>query len=434
MAAARKPNRLQAMVLGLLGLDHVWQAEGSGVAESSAGQMVSTHGVLTLSAAWGCTRLIAETIATLPLSLYEKTPAGPQKAGMHPLQLAISSRPNADATAAVFWEAVVASMLLRGRAPIEKLMIGGRIVGLQFLNPDRLTKSRMPDGSAGQMYNDPDKGRRLIPQSRIWTIPGFSLDGKNGVSVIQYGANVFGAAMAADQAAGTTFKNGLMPRTWFKYPQGLKDNQREDARELITGRLAGAVNAGRPAILEHGMEVGTIGINPDDAQLLESRGFSVEEVCRWFRVPPFMVGHSEKSTSWGSGIEQQMIGFLTFTLQPWLKRIEQSISKDLLAPAEALRYYPKYNVEGLLRADSAARAAFYSQMVNNGIFTRDDCRGKEELPPMGGNAAVLTVQSAMVPLDQLGASTDADATRNALRAFLGMADTPHPATQPPGQD
>src|SRR5690606_21817692 len=133
--------------------------------------------------------------------------------------------------------------------------------------------------------------------------------------------------------ANNTFKNGLHQTTYFKYPTALRAEQREDARRAIK-IISGALNAGEPAILEAGMEAGTIGINPTDAQLLESRAFSVEEICRWFRVPPFMVGHSEKSTSWGTGIEQQMIGFLTFTLAPWLRRIEQAISKDLLTPAE----------------------------------------------------------------------------------------------------
>src|SRR5690606_3164275 len=142
----------------------------------------------------------------------------------------------------------------------------------------------------------------------------------------------------------------------------------------------------------------------------------------WFRVPPFMVGHSEKSTSWGTGIEQQMIGFLTFTLGPWLKRIEQAISKDLLTPAERLRYYPKFSVEGLLRADSAGRAAFYSAMINNGVLTRDEVRQLEDREPMGGNAAVLTVQSAMTTLDAIGGAGDANQARAALRAFLGVED------------
>ena len=202
------------------------------------------------------------------------------------------------------------------------------------------------------------------------------------------------------------------------YPKVLSKEQRTDARELIEGRLSGAVNAGKPAILEADMEVGTIGINPKDAQLLESRSFSVEEICRWFGVPPHMVGHSEKSTSWGTGIEQQVLGFLTFTLMAWMRRIEQAISKDLLSPADRLRFYPKFNVEGLLRADSAGRAAFYGAMVDKGIYTRDEVREKEDLPPMGGNAAVLMTQTAMAPLDTLGQSTVGDQAKNALASWL----------------
>lgn len=167
-----------------------------------------------------------------------------------------------------------------------------------------------------------------------------------------------------------------------------------------------------------------ITLNPEDAQMLESRSFSIEEICRWFRVPPFMVGHSEKSTSWGSGIEQQMIGFLTFTLAPWLRRVEQAISKDLLTPGERTRYYPKFAVEGLLRADSAARGAFYSVMVNNGILTRDEVRELEDREPMGGNAAVLTVQTALAPLDSLGTNADAAQARAALMSWLRDPETP----------
>src|SRR5690606_24014241 len=122
----------------------------------------------------------------------------------------------------------------------------------------------------------------------------------------------------------------------------------------------------------------------------------------WFRVPPWMVGHAGNASNWGTGIEQQMIGFLTFTLRPWLTRIEQAINKDLLSPADQLRFYAEFNIEGLLRADSAGRASYLSTLVNNGLMTRDEGRGKENLPPMGGNANVLTVQSAMIPIDQLG--------------------------------
>lgn len=368
---------------------------------SSSGVVVNEQAMLSLSAVWACARLISETIATLPLSMYEKTSTGKRIATQHPLQFIIHDQPNADSTASVFWESVVAAMLLRGTARCEKLMVGERHVGLLFLAPNRLAITRKSDGTCQYNYTDENGKQRVIPASRIYTIPGFSLDGKNGVSVVSAGANVFGSALSADSAANKTFENGLLPTTYFKMDRVLQKGQREEFRESLKD-VTGAINAGKSPLLEGGMSADTIGINPNDAQLLESRAFSVEEICRWFRVPPFMVGHSEKSTSWGTGIEQQMIGFLTFTLAPWLKRIEQSISKDLLSPVDRLRYYPKYSVEGLLRADSAGRSAFYGAMVDRGIFTRDECRELEDRAPMGGNAAVLTVQAAMVPLDDLG--------------------------------
>lgn len=415
---AQNVGRLRSAVLNWLGApfgltDAAWGRLG---ASNTAGVAVNEGSVLRLSAAWACARLISETTATMPLGMYERTSNGKRPAPNHSLHFIIGSQPNVDTISAVFWESVVTAMLLRGNAHCEKLMLGDRLVGLRFLYPGRLQRVKLTGGSYEYRYTEDNGQQRVIPESRIWMIPGWSLDGKNGVSVIHYGAQVFGSAIATDEAASGTFKRGLMPTTWFKYPKLLKPDQRKEAREFIENRLSGAINAGRPAILEQDMEVGTIGINPVDAQLLESRAFSVEEVCRWFRVPPWMVGHTDKGSNWGTGLEQQMIGFLVFTLGPWLKRIEQSISKDLLTPADRLRYYPKFNVEGLLRADSAARSAFYSVMVNNGILTRDEVRELEDREPMGGNAGVLTVQTALTPLDQLGR----DGNASALLQMLGQ--------------
>lgn len=417
----KRPGKIRSAFLNWLGVPGTltdpewWAAFG---AHSDAGQNVTPDSALKLSAVWACTRLIAETISTLPLSMYERTPGGKRLAD-HPLQMVIHDMPNTDSTASVFWESMVAAMLLRGNGRAEKLMSGSRVIGLAFLDPCRLVPSRRGDGTREWRYTEKDGKQRVISNDRIWRVPGFSLDGEDGVSVIRYGANVFGSAQAASSAADGTFDRGLMPTTYFKFPAFLKPEQRAEFRDNLT-KISGAINAGKPALLEGGMDTGTIGINPVDAQLLESRSFSVEEICRWFRVPPFMVGHAEKSTSWGTGIEQQMIGFLTFTLAPWLRRIEQAISKDLLTPAERLRYYPKFSVEGLLRADSAGRASFYAAMVNNGVLTRDEVRELEDRQAMGGNAGVLTVQSAMTTLDSIGSTTDAEATRAAMRAFLGF--------------
>lgn len=423
---AQKVGRIRAAVLGWLGAPFgltdadAWARFG---VTSSAGISVNNQNILQLSAVWACTRLISETIGTLPLGMHESTRNGKRPAPQHPLDFILGTQPNSDAVPSVFWESVVAAMLLRGNAHCEKLMVGNRLVGLDFLYPGRLSVTPKGDGSKEYRYTDNNGRQRIIPASRIWTIPGFSLDGKTGVSVIHYGSQVFGAALATDEAAAGTFKRGLMPTTWFKYPKLMKDNQREDARKFITERASGAINSGTPLILENEMEVGTIGINPRDAQLLESRAFGVEEVCRWFRTWPGLIGHAANGqTMFGTGVEQMMIWFLVATINPWVRRIEQAIVKDLLLPQERSRYYPKFVVEGILRADSAARAAFYSVMVNNGILTRDEVRELEDRAPMGGNAAVLTVQTALAPLNELGKSAGRalSAVEAVQKAYLGV--------------
>jgi len=386
--------------------------------DNEAGVTVTAKSIMQVDAVWSCVRLISETIATLPLSVYERTSAGKQVATQHRLHFVIHDQPNIDSTAAVFWEAIVAAMLLRGAGRAEKLYAGPSVIGLAFLDPDKLTITCDINGRNIYRYRKKDGSNREIPESRIWTVPGFTLDGENGVSVVAYGAKVFGAAMAAEKAAAQTFRNGLLQTIYYKIDQFLSPEQRKDFKK----NLSGAIERGEAPLLEGGTSAATLGINPSDAQLLESRAFSVESICRWFRVPPWMVGHTEKSTSWGTGIEQQMIGFLTFTLSPWLRRIEQAISKDLLTPAERIRYYPKFAVEGLLRADSAGRAAFYGVMVDKGILTRDEVRELEDRPPMGGNAAVLTVQSAMTTLDAIGSPAEMVQARAALRSLLGLAD------------
>ena len=403
---SKKPGRIKAAVLGWLGVpvgltdDGFWSQFGVNV----AGQQVSEHTILQLSAVWACARIIAETISTLPLGLYEKTEAGRVSANGHPLYSIIHARPNADSTASVFWEAMIVAMLLRGNAFAEMKVINGRLVALVFLAPCNLSITKDTAGNRIYRYATSDGGQRIIPESKIFRIPGFTTNGSWGLSAIEYGAGVFGSALAAANAANNTFDNGLSKTVAFKIDRILKPDQRADFRKSVDA-ISGAINAGKPAVLEGGMDVETVGINPKDAQLLESREFSVEEICRWFRVPPHMVGHTGNSTSWGTGIEQQMIGFLTFTLRPWLTRIEQAINKDLLSPSEQARLYAEFSIEGLLRADSTGRSAYLSTMVNNGLMTRDEGRAKENLAPKGGNADVLTVQTALIPIDQLGQTT-----------------------------
>ena len=142
-------------------------------------------------------------------------------------------------------------------------------------------------------------------------------------------------------------------------------------------------------------------MNPADAQMLENRSFNVEDICRWFRVPPFMVGHTEKSTSWGSGLEQQGQGFATYTLKPYLDRIESAIQKKLIPVKDQFTYFAEFNLDGLLRADAEGRAKSYATGLQNGYYSRDEVRAKENMGKIPGGD-VYTVQANLLPLDKIG--------------------------------
>lgn len=407
MKQLKKPGRVKAALLEWLGVPidlmnvEFWEQFGN---NRVAGQTITQGTVMQLSTVWACVRLIAETISTLPLQLYERLPNGErQLANKHPLYSILHGQPNIDSTSAVFWEAMIVAMLMGGNGLAEMKFVGPRLVALNFLNPKKLTIDKY-QGKRRYRYTGDDGVQREIAPSKIFRVPGFTIDGDWGVSAIAYGAQVFGSALAAGNAANSTFEKGLMPTIAFSVQGKMAPQQRDDFRDMIR-RITGALNAGESPVLEQGMTAGPLGINPVDAQLLETRQFSVEEICRWFRVPPYMVGHTAGSTNWGTGIEQQMIGFLTFVIAPWLKRIEGYISLTLLSPGDREKYYAEFNVEGLLRADSKTRSEINASEVNNGLATRDEVRRRENKPPMGGNAGILTVQVALTPLDKLGETT-----------------------------
>lgn len=420
----KKPGFIKASVLSWLGVPldlmsgDFWSAFYGN--NSKSGQSVNRDSVMQLSAVWACVRLIAGTLSSLPINLYERTGNGRVIVRDHAVHMMIHNSPNSASTSSVFWESMLSAMLLQGNGFAEKLMFNGRLVGLQFLENIKLKVTKNANGTYTYKYTDNGKTRE-IPAANIFRVPGFTLDGVWGVSAIKYGSTVFGSGLAADEASATTFKNGLMPAVYFSIDRTLKKEQREEFRENLNA-IKGSINSGESPLLEAGMKAETIGIKPSEAQLLETRGYSAEEICRWFLVDPSLVGHAKGVSNYGTGLEQKMIGFVMFCLSYWATRIQQAISKDLLLPTERSRYYAEFNLDALMRGDSAARSAFYSQMTQNGIYTRDDCREKENLPRRGGNADELTVQSNLVPIDQLGKSSVEQNARAALMAFLNMSD------------
>lgn len=398
-----------------------WSAYFGG--QSFTGKRPTVSQVLQLSTGSSCVRLISETAGSLPVSFYErKSDGSSDEAKQHSLYSVLHDQPNADMTAVAFWEVVLASMLLWGNAYVEVVRSAGVVIALNFLHPARVSPRRLKDGSREYRYRDDVLStERVISYESMMHIPAFSLDGICGISPVVYGANVFGTAIETDRASAETFQDSMRSPGVMSVNASMNSQQREDLRAHVK-RVS---EEGGVMIVENGQRFDKLSWDPVSAELLKSREWNVEEICRWFRVDPVMVGHGAKDSNWGTGLEQKMQWFITFTLRPWVRRIEQSISKNLLTPIERLRYFAEFNLEALLRGDSAARAAFYATMTQNGVMTRDQARRKENWPPMGGNAAVLTVQSNLLPIDKLGADkvSDSTAARDALLAWLNVSPT-----------
>ena len=366
-----------------------------------SGSTVGPDSSLKLSAVWACVRLRSQTIASLPLHLRDE---GKNHASAHPLYRLLHSSPNADMTASEFWEAMLASTDLWGNAFALIVWEGRRPVSLTPLNPEKVTVVRASNGDLTYEYTVASRVT-VYTEREILHIKGFTLDGLIGLSPIQFAAETMGGLMDANRAAAREFQNGLKVGGFLKTGAAtLQKEQRDRLRDSLS-QFGRPENAGKWMVLEAGMEpAGAHGIrmNPADAQLLESRYFGIEEICRAFGVPPQLIGHTDKASSWASSLENTNLGFLTYSLRPTLVRIEQAITKKLLLPEERDQYRPKFSVEGLLRADSAARAGFYSQMLQNGVMSRNDVRSLEDLPPVDGGD-VLTVQLNLTTIDKIGA-------------------------------
>ena len=392
----------------------------AGGRDPESGHVVNHKTAMQMATVWACVRLISETISTLPLMVYQRNGESRQIARAHSLYTILHDSPNADMTAVEFWEAIIAQLCLWGNAYCLKTYAGFKLIALDPLRPDLMRVRRELDGSVTYLYSDP-LGLKEYTDAEVWHVKGFGTDGLCGLSPIAYARRSFGAAMAADRASAKMFANGMRPTAVLSMKGFLNKEQRGLMKDKLMDSLFGsAETGGRMMLLEGDTTYVPLSINPMDAQMLETRTFNIEEMCRWFGVPPSMIGHGTAVSNWGTGREQIMLGFLTFALRPYLTRIEQGIKKGLLTAPERLTYFAEFSLEGLLRADTVARSAFYASAGQNGWMTRNEIRRLENLPPMAGGDE-LTVQSNLIPLSLLGKITNtAQAAKSAILSWLGI--------------
>ncbi|MBF6637896.1 phage portal protein [Rouxiella badensis] len=362
---------------------------------------ITDERALQISTVWACVRLISSVTSCLPLDVFETQNDNRQKVGLdNPLARLLRYSPNQYMTAQEFRECMTMQLAFYGNAyALVERNGAGDVISLLPLNSVNMDV-RLEGKKIVYRYKR-DSEYANFTQKDIFHLKGFGFNGLVGMSPIAFATKTAGVAVAMEDQQREFYANGAKsPKILSTGDKVLTKEQRDQLQENFK-EIAGGPVKKRLWILEAGFTAQDIGVSPQDAETMASRKFQVSEIARFFGVPPHLVGDVEKSTSWGTGIEQQNLGFLQYTLEPYLTRWEQSIWRWLVKPSDISRIHAEHNLDGLLRGDSASRATFMTTLVNSGQRTVNEMRRLDNLPPLPGGD-VATRQSQNVPITELG--------------------------------
>lgn len=395
---------------------------------TSSGVTVTADTALKISTVWACVGLISDAVAMLPTVIYEiidQETGDKRRAREHPLYDLLHDQPNANQTAFDYKKMQTAHLLLRGNS-YAYIQPGPRGFADQLipLHPDKMRTEDLPDGRLRYVYTQPVGGPRTYTDDEIMHLRGLTLDGKTGLGVVSHARETMGTAVAREQYGARFFGNNSRPDGVLKTAGKLSTDGAKRMADDWNSVHQGVGKSHRVAVLEEGLEYQAIGLSNRDSQFLELGEFSAEEIAgRWFRVPPHMVGLTSKATSWGSGIEEMSLGFITFTLMPWLTIWEQGIGRDLILATR--KYYARFVREALLMGRLLDRYNAYSIARNNGWLSVNEIRRREDLNGLsnpgadeylkplnmtnldddGAGAVAPSVPAAAMPADMRSAAT-----------------------------
>lgn len=394
---------------------------------SSAGKNVNERSAMQMTAVYSCVRILAEAVAGLPLHLYRyKEDGGKERAIDNNLYHLLHDEPNKEMSSFIFRETLMTHLLLWGNAYAQIIRNGkGEVVALYPLMPNKMQVDRDENGELYYIYTrSSDEAKTMegvtvyLTPRDVLHIPGLGFDGLVGYSPIAMAKNAIGLAIATEEYGAKFFANGAAPSGVLEHPGTIKDPSR--LRENWNSTFGGSANSGKVAVLEEGMKYTPISISPEQAQFLETRKFQIDEIARIFRVPPHMVGDLEKSSF--SNIEQQSLEFVKYTLDPWVIRWEQSLSRALLNEDEKRNYFFKFNLEGLLRGDYESRMSGYAVARQNGWMSANDIRELENMDkiPAEDGGDLYLINGNMLPLNKAGAYANIEKEDTADEEILEM--------------
>lgn len=372
--------------------------------KSNSPKSVTEDSALQQSGVWRCVRILSETIASLPIKIYEKGTDGElnelEDAPENPIWYVLTQSPNKWQTVQEWLETFFLNLVLHGNAfnRIER-SASGKITGLIPL-PAQNMEVQSVEGVPMYIYHDPDGHVIVIAYENMWHCKLFG-NGLIGLSPLGYAKAAIGLASASEEYSAKFFTNEGKPAGVVSTDQLLTEAQRQTLRTRFTTLGGGSENKHRTMVLEAGMKYQAVQARPDEMQMIETRNFQLADISRFFGVPLFLLNSVEKTTTWGSGLTQIMAGFYLMTLRPYLTRFEQGATKHLMTPKQRRKYVIAFDFDELLRADLTTRAEIDGKNISNSIMTINEVRKKRHLPPLIGGDRPM-VNGGYVPLDQVG--------------------------------
>jgi HK97 family phage portal protein len=359
---------------------------------------VGVDGALQISTVWACIERRAATVASLPFFAYQQLPNGQKElARKTRLYQLLHDSPNSRMTPFEFWRAMMMNHDLRGNAyaRIDR-DAQGEAIALWPMPADQVEPYVLADGSMTYAYRL-ENDLAILAEENVLHLKNLG-NGTVGLKKLEFMRATTDEAAKAQTAASRVFGNGGKPTGVLMVDKVLKDEQRKKVQERFAEMSIG--NTSRLYVLEADMRYQQLSMSPEDQQLLETRKFNVEELCRWYDTPPVLVHHSNVTT-WGSGIEQIVDGFYKLTIRPMLVSIEQAVRKRVMTARQRATMSVEFALDALLRGNPKDRAELHAKYVQNGIMDRNEVRQLENLPPRA-DAGELTAQSNLVPLRLLG--------------------------------
>ena len=369
------------------------------------GPSVSEASAMRVSAVYACVALIAGAISTLPMPVYARSADGREIAD-HPYFWLLNEQPNSDMSAAVFWEYLVASRLFYGDCFAEIIRPSFRsstIVGFVPHHPNRVTPFRDAAGRLFYRVTPLVGAQYVLDPADMIHVPSLGFDGLRSPSPITYAARqAVGTALSADEYNARFFINGARPDFALKAPKGIDPEQAAILRATWGEVHSGVMKSHLPAVLTNGMEIQQLSMNAADSQILATSMFQVEQIARALGVPPHMIGHTDKSTSWGAGVENMGRGFVKFTLKRDLVKFEQEFNRKLWPSRE--KFFVKFDLtdieRGDLKSENEAFRIALGRAGEPGWVTQNEVRKAKLLPPKENGDELLELSAAAAPTAQ----------------------------------